>query len=308
MKALVALLASLSMIGTATADTIDVQLINFSFVPANITIEVGDTVRWTFVSGGGHTVHEGLSQFPTPTTAFGASVEPLFPIFEVTFDAAFLATFPRTGDFYDYHCIPHFPGMSGTIQVTDNTTGISFCSGDGGDQMGCTNCPCSNNAPQGTVGGCVNSASTSAQLVASGNASVSLLPGMSSDLRFQLHGAPPAALCVLTSGDALAPTNPGNSCTGQDSGLQSSLFDGLRCAVMNVRRHGGRPATASGDVGVTTNPWGGEGGPNAGIAVAFGGFASGQTRYFQVTNRDNSALGCMRGLNTSQAIEITFTP
>ena len=45
----------------------------------------------------------------------------------------------------------------------------------------------------------------------------------------------------------------------------------------------------------------------AGIAAA-AGFVAGQTRYFQVTHRDDAAQVCMRGLNTSQAVEMTFTP
>ena len=38
------------------------------------------------------------------------------------------------------------------------------------------------------------------------------------------------------------------------------------------------------------------------------GFVSGQTRYFQVTHREDAMQVCMRGLNTSQALEVTFTP
>ena len=184
----------------------------------------------------------------------------------------------------------------------------NLCNGDGGDGIGCTNCPCSNNAAAGTIGGCLNSASTSAKLVASGSASVSL-PSLSTfDLRFGLCSAPPAAFAVLTSGDAVATQNTSNPCFGMDSGIQSSLFDGLRCAIQNIRRHGGRPANSNGDVGIDTNPWGGEGGPNAGIAQASAGFASGQTRFFQVVHREQATLSCMTGLNTSQAIEITFEP
>lgn len=55
-------------------------------------------------------------------------------------------------------------------------------------------------------------------------------------------------------------------------------------------------------------PWGGEGGSPVGIAVAGGGFVSGHTRYFQVVNRDDPLAVCMRGLNTSQAAQVTFTP
>jgi len=184
----------------------------------------------------------------------------------------------------------------------------NFCNGDGGDQLGCTDCPCGNNAAPGTIGGCLNSALTSSRLVASGDPAVNLMPGDTGDLRFALTSGRPNSFCVLTSGDALAPRNPGNPCFGFDSGLQALAYDGLRCAVFNTRRHGGRAADANGDVGITTNPWGGEGGPNVGIAASGMGFAAGQTRFFQVVHRENPLLGCMRGLNTSQAVSVLFTP
>lgn len=184
----------------------------------------------------------------------------------------------------------------------------SLCNGDGGDQMGCTDCPCANNAPAGTTGGCLNSAGGSSLLHASGSLSVSLPSMVDTDLRFSLSGVPPNKFCVLTSGDAVAPGNPANPCFGQDSGVAAASFDGLRCSVMNTHRHGGRAADSNGDVGVTNNPWGGEGGPPIGIAQTHGGFTAGQTRYFQAIHRDDIAAVCMRGLNTSQAVEILFTP
>ena len=51
------------------------------------------------------------------------------------------------------------------------------CNGDGGDQMGCTDCPCTNNAPQGTIGGCLNSAGTASRLIGTGDPSLSLPSG-----------------------------------------------------------------------------------------------------------------------------------
>lgn len=186
--------------------------------------------------------------------------------------------------------------------------GIDHCSGDGGDQMGCTNCPCSNNATTGVVGGCLNSAATSARLIGEGDPSVSLNPGSFSDLRFSIEGAPPLSFCILNSGDNVGPTNPVNTCFGLASGTQAIQFDGLRCAVTNTRRHGGRSADSNGEVGMPANSWGGEGLPSIGLAQAGGAFTTGQTRHFQVIYRDDLLLSCMRGLNTSQAVEITFTP
>lgn len=180
------------------------------------------------------------------------------------------------------------------------------CNGDGGNQVGCTNCPCGNESVPGTIGGCLNSVGTSARLAASGSASIHLPPNATNDLRFSISGAPPNAFCILTSGDGVAPGNMANPCFGMSSGVQSVAFDGLRCAIINTRRHGGRSADANGDVGVTNSPWGGEGGPPAGLADAGVVLTFGQTRFWQVINRDDALLNCMRGLNTSQAIEITF--
>lgn len=185
---------------------------------------------------------------------------------------------------------------------------IDVCNGDGGDQLGCSNCPCSNNSPVGTIGGCLNQVGASARLNATGTYSVSLPPLIATDLRFGLVGAPPFSFCLLTSGDSVAPQNPMNPCFGSSSGIPSMAFDGLRCADVNFRRHGGRSVDSNGAVGETNSPWGGEGGPPIGITLASGGFSAGQTRFFQSIYRENSLAGCMRGLNTSQAVEVTFTP
>ena len=186
----------------------------------------------------------------------------------------------------------------------------SLCNGDGGDQMGCTDCPCGNNAAAGTVGGCINSAGTSTRISAGGDPSVSLPSGDSTDLRFTLSGAPPTSTCVLLSGAAVAPTNMANPCFGSNSGALSVDRDGLRCAVQSLLRHGNRQSNASGEIMDSTGPnrvWGGEAQPTDGIAGQ-SGFVSGQTRIFQVTHRDDAAAVCMRGLNTSQAVSVKFTP
>ena len=183
-----------------------------------------------------------------------------------------------------------------------------YCNGDGGDQLGCTDCPCTNNAAVGTIGGCLNSATASARLLASGNPSVSLAILDWADLRFSAAGLPPMAYCVLSSGDAIAPLDPLNACFGLDRGAQSSMLDGLLCADGNMQRHGGRVADANGDVGLTNDPWGGEGRPPAGLVSAAAGFVAGQSRFFQVIYRDDPLLQCMRGINTSQAVEVVFEP
>lgn len=196
------------------------------------------------------------------------------------------------------------------VRAFDCTVSVAneVCSGDGGDQMGCADCPCGNNAPMGTVGGCLNSAGTAGRLMVTGDPSVSLPNGSTLDLRFDLSGVPANAFCILNSGDAVGPGSAANPCFGTGSGAQSAQFDGLRCAILNTRRHGGRSADSNGDVGVTTNAWGGDSAPPAGIANAGAGFGAGQTRYFQVINRDDPLLSCGTGLNTTQALGVVFTP
>ncbi len=176
-----------------------------------------------------------------------------------------------------------------------------LCNGDGGNQAGCTNCPCGNNAAPGTIGGCVNSAGTSARLIESG--SHSLTAPNPTDLQFMLTGAPPSSFVLLKSGGACAAL--GGPCIGLQSGVPSVFFDGLRCAVTGTLNVGVRAADANGDVGITNNPWGGPAPPAVGIGNQ-GGFISGQTRYFQAVYRDISFGACMKRLNTSQAIDVMF--
>lgn len=183
--------------------------------------------------------------------------------------------------------------MGANPELMDN-----LCNGDGGDQVGCTACPCMNDAAPGTVGGCLNSADSSTRLVASGSTSVSV-----ADLRFEVSGAPPFVNAVLLSGSALAPANSTNPCFGLSSGIQSSNFDGLRCVVQGILRHGVRLANDQGDVGVTTNGWGTPHG-----FFGFAAFTAGATRHFQVIHRDDVENVCMTGLNTSQAVSVSFAP
>lgn len=183
-----------------------------------------------------------------------------------------------------------------------------LCTGDGGDQMGCTDCPCNNNAAPSTIGGCLNPAGGAARILASGDPSVSLPGNDSSDLRFIATGLTALTFGVLLSDSAIGPLNMTNPCFGMGSGTQAADRDGLRCLFGGaIYRHNGRVSDASGDIGVTNAGWGGEFNPPAGLATQ-AGFSSGQTRFFQLTYRADPLLGCMRGLNTSQAIEVTFAP
>ena len=164
-----------------------------------------------------------------------------------------------------------------------------------------------NNSPRGNVGGCLNSSGTGSRLIASGDPSVSLPMDSARDLRFSATGGPPSQLFILNSGNALAPNNPANACFGLGSGVGGAAFDGLRCAIMGTLRNGGRGADINGEVGLTNSPWGGESNPPGGIAQFFG-YAAGTTRFFQAIHRDSTGVNCGTGLNTTQAIQVDFTP
>lgn len=212
-----------------------------------------------------------------------------------------LTSFGEDNDGNLYIC-DFISGEVHKIQVICGDPGLESCNGDGGDQMGCTDCPCTNNADVGTLGGCLNSVGDSARLIGSG------VPSLTADtLNFALVGAPPGAFCVLQSGANIAPANMANPCFGIDSGVQSTLFDGLRCVVQDTKRHGGRGADGNGRVGYASNGWGPPAGPAGGIAGQ-AGFVAGQVRHFQVTHREDAMLSCMRGLNTSQSVTYTFLP
>ncbi len=182
-------------------------------------------------------------------------------------------------------------------------TANAFCFGDGGDQMGCTNCPCVNNSPLGSQGGCINSTGTAGTLGSSGSSSIA-----SGDLRIRVTFANPLTFGVLVSGDNRLPSGIMNPCFGLDSGILSpGTLDGLRCVGGNLARHGTRATDDSGDIGFTNSGWGPPDGPSGGIA-AQAGFTAGQTRHFQCFYRESAVAVCATGLNTTNGVTIQFMP
>lgn len=177
-------------------------------------------------------------------------------------------------------------------------TGIEFCNGDGGDGLGCTNCPCGNNAPPGTLGGCLNSAAQSCALLANG------LPSVQADtMRFDITGATPSSFGLLLSANQQLPA--AGSCP-PGSGILSvgAPMDGLRCIGGGLIRHGARSINSAGE---NATPWG-EGGTPANGLIASGGFLAGQTRQWQVFYREGPGMVCNTGLNSSNAVSVSFLP
>lgn len=148
-----------------------VNVADFSFSPANITIDVGDTVRWVWVSGD-HTVTEGLGPFPAGGEAFNEPVTTSTGNYELTFGTQFLFDNPRADNLYEYYCIPHFAfGMKGSVKVTSPWVDLGFAlAGTNGEPQligtgtlaAGTNATLelSNAAPSATVGLFVSFAST----------------------------------------------------------------------------------------------------------------------------------------------------
>jgi plastocyanin len=81
-----------------------------SFAPSSLTINKGDTVRWTNSSVGQHNVNGTLATFPSNPEPFGNSVGSNW-----TYEHVFL----NPGNF-NYRCDVHFSmGMVGDITVTN---------------------------------------------------------------------------------------------------------------------------------------------------------------------------------------------
>jgi len=95
------LLALLSFSAFAET-TVDIRIEGYQFVPAEVAIKAGDTVRWT--NHEKRTSHSVLFPFEG-----GLESERLFP------EESWQRRFEKPGR-YDYHCGPH-PEMKGVVVV-----------------------------------------------------------------------------------------------------------------------------------------------------------------------------------------------
>ena len=115
--------ATLVAVGRAAATTFSVDVApggEHSFSPMSVSIQQGDTVKWTW-KGSGHTVTSG-----TPGNPSG-----LFDSGLHSSGFTFSFTFSDPGTF-SYYCIPHgASGMTGTVIVAPNSTTMVTV-GDGG--------------------------------------------------------------------------------------------------------------------------------------------------------------------------------
>jgi plastocyanin len=106
---LTSILSMLVLVGSATATTFNVDVApgGLFFSPSSVTIQAGDTVKWTW-KGSGHSVTAGLPGHNTGL--FDSGVHNSGFTFSFTFSDA--------GTF-DYHCTPHGAccGMIGKVTV-----------------------------------------------------------------------------------------------------------------------------------------------------------------------------------------------
>lgn len=109
--ALAVLALPLALAAPAMATDHPVRVIDFEFVPANVAVEVGDTVTWTFVNGG----HTTTSDAGQPDSWSSAPAENETNRTGQTFQKQF--TVPGR---YSYVCIPHRTFMKGAVVVGED--------------------------------------------------------------------------------------------------------------------------------------------------------------------------------------------
>jgi plastocyanin len=270
-KSLTAVLASacVALAGRpASASTIDVHIQNFQFTGKNITISLGDTVRWTNLDGTSHTVTQGLPhpvngmEFFNQTLSSGAQ-------FSVTFDAAFLAAHPVAGNRYDYFCVFH-TGMVGSVTV-DTGPGSLYCF--------CAPQPACGNVDAGA--GCPNSTSNGGRLMGGGTASV-------------------AADDLLLLVDHLPLNKSGLVFRGSAQTSPAVFYDGYLCTGGSLYRFG---VMSSGSTGtMTQGP-----GIVALTSSSPAPILAGQTWNFQCYYRDVISP-CSHQVNITNGYSVTFAP
>ena len=117
MKKLITLLLilSFSIPSKSTIHGIGISDYNF-FLPASLTIELGDTVQWGY-SPTGVKVHTVTStNIPAGAIAFDQ-------VWQAPADT-FFQYIPQVVGLYEFQCTPHAPGMAGSFEVKDSTNNI----------------------------------------------------------------------------------------------------------------------------------------------------------------------------------------
>ena len=106
LRKFISLIVMLFMFVNSYAAQHTISTVGMTFAPANLSINLGDTVH--FVNTGGiHNVNGTQATYPNNPASFGNSIGAGWT-YTYVFD---------TLGIYDYRCDPHFPGMEGTITV-----------------------------------------------------------------------------------------------------------------------------------------------------------------------------------------------
>jgi plastocyanin len=105
MKKILPLIMLLIMAFEAMATIHVVTVANFQFSPALVSANVGDTVRWVW-SSGFHTTTS--TSVPAGANTWNANISSGSTSFEYVLNVQ---------GTYEYWCVPHAPGMSGTLEV-----------------------------------------------------------------------------------------------------------------------------------------------------------------------------------------------
>lgn len=267
---LLVLLVWLLAAGRAGATTWDVSVQFFAYTGQHLTIQVGDSVRWTNLDSAAHSTTEGTDGVVNGNEAWHHIFTSGAPAWSLTFDAAFLAANPRAGNRYDYFCWVH-PGMRGSITVVDGPgSPFCFCSPLG---------PCSN---RDYGAGCTSVGNErGARLLAGGTASVS-----ADDLVLLTDLLPANRTCIVFRGTTAV--------------AQTQMGEGWRCIGAPLARFTAQDSGANGIVAL---------GPGLVAAAGLNGppILAGETWNFQVWYRDPGSP-CGSTSNVSNAYQIAFRP
>ncbi len=177
--------------------------------------------------------------------------------------------------------VANYPGTPRSVFTlrTSCSTGASFCWGDGAANA----CPCGNNAPLGTAGGCTNSFVQSGRLVASGTPRISADTVLLSGTQMGTSGS-----CLYFQGTATS-----------GFGIGTVFGDGFRCAAGSVIRLG----TKTNSGGSSSYPTGGD--PSVHVR---GGVVSPGTRYYQTWYRNAAAFCTSSTFNLTNGFQISWLP
>jgi plastocyanin len=254
----------------ASASTIDVKIQNFTYTGQNITIAVGDSVRWTNLDSTTHTVTEGFVHPPNGSEAFNHSFPPGAQPFTIAFDAAFLAAHPMAGNHYNYFCVVHGTGMIGSVTV-DTGPGSLYCF--------CDSTPACVILDYGA--GCPNSTFNGGRILGAGTASV-------------------AADDLVLLIDHLPTNKSGLVLRGPLEVAPIVFYDGYLCTGGSLKRFGVQNSGASGSF--TQGP-----GIVASTLAGSAPIVAGATWRFQAYYRDTVSL-CNHSVNISNGYSVTFAP